>query len=69
MILKLDNYKGLISERLFSKIINIYGDVNCQLDITIDNNIKPCLDLFQIFPSIRIADSFNFDIFIRLKFF
>ena len=46
MILKLDNYKGLISERLFSKIINIHGDVNCQLDITIDNHIKPCLDLF-----------------------
>ena len=64
----MDNYYGIIQEQLYSSIINIWGDENVYMDISISNHVKPCLDIFKELKGYRIKESFNYEIYIKLFF-
>lgn len=45
ILLILDNYQGIFTERLYSKIININDTLKVQFNVSIYDSIKPCSNM------------------------
>ena len=64
--MSLMNFKGTLIEILFQKCVNLSSTDIVYLEIAINNPVRPSTDIFSEMKSLRIRDSYDFDIYIKM---
>ena len=58
-----------MSETLYQKVLNLHDSENVNFELLLDNSKYPIDKIDDSFISIRIFDSDNYEIFIKMSFF
>ncbi|CAK79222.1 unnamed protein product (macronuclear) [Paramecium tetraurelia] len=67
-IFNLDTFQGVLRENLYTKVVYLGNEVNALFEVFVENVRKP-LDMFKVFIPIRLNESQNFQLYLRITLF